>query len=473
MFAGEVDDTFSVKEVHRFGNSPVRSRDRYFWDVEYLRDEIVKGLEKTENEIMEIESLAIDTWGVDFGLIRDGRLMRDPHSYRDTKLKSTLDDLLEEVPKKKIFKLTGINHWNVPNSLWQYHYLTRKEPELIERTDEILMIPQLLSFMLGADRCGEETIASTSQMLDPGTRDWAEELLDRLNLPTELLPEIKKPGKKIGRLEEIYAEELDGRPDILLPVSHDTGSAVAGMPLGSDHKAFLSTGSWFILGVELEEPVLTEEAFEIEASNELGIGNTSRFLKNINGFFILEECRKVWKENDQVYEYDELIEMAREASQFGPLIDPDAELFLKVEGDMVERIASFCRDTGQEAPETEGKTSRCIFESLALKTALTLESLMDVAGSETDVLHLGGGGIRNELFCEMLASSVETPVYGGPTEAAAVGNILTQAIAYGKVEDIDEGRRMIEKEMQIHEFEPEDQDNWVDARKRMKRLLNK
>jgi len=471
MFLGSIDGNLDVEEIHRFDNRPVESGDRYVWDVEYLREEILEGIKKADENDENVKSIAIDTWGLDFGLIKDGELMRDPYSYRDPKMKSTLDEILEEVSKEEIFKATGINHWNVPNTLWQYHYITREEPEVIEEADKVLMMPQLVSFMLGAETCGEITIASTTQMFDPSTGAWAEDLLAKLELPAEILPDLRKHGAKIGELSEDFAAELNNRPEILLPASHDTGAAVAGMPLGEGHRAFLSTGSWFILGVELERPNLSTEAFQIEASNEMGVEGTSRFLKNINGFFILEECRKKWEEEGKIYEYDRLIEKAREVDPFGPLIDPDADPFLTVEGDMVQKITSFCRNTGQEVPETEGEISRCIYESLALKTGVTLESLLDVAGTETEILHLGGGGTRNEFFCKMLASAMRIPVLGGPIEAAACGNILTQAMAYGEIENVKEGRKLVRDGMKIHEFKPGKERGWRKAEEKMRDLI--
>ncbi|KXA98912.1 rhamnulokinase [candidate division MSBL1 archaeon SCGC-AAA259J03] len=472
MFLGEVNEELKVEEIYRFDNRPVESGDRYVWDVEYLREEILKGIRKAERKTGAFDSIGIDTWGLDFGLIKDGELMRDPYSYRDPKMKSTLDEILEETSKEEIFKATGINHWNVPNTLWQYHYISRKEPEVLEKAEKMIMMPQLISFLLGAEICGEETIASTSQMFDPRTRDWAESFLTELDLRVDILPELKEPGTRIGKLREDFAAGLENRPEILLPVSHDTGAAVAGMPLGEGHRAFLSTGSWFILGIELEQPKLSTEAFQIEASNEMGVEGTARFLKNINGFFILEECRKEWRKNDQIYEYDRLIEKVREIDSLGPLINPDANPFQTVEGDMTQKIASFCRDTGQEVPETEGEITQCIFESLALKTVMAFESLMEVAGTESDLIHLGGGGTRNEFFCEMLASIMGIPVLGGPVEAAACGNILTQAMAYNEIEDIKEGRELVKESMEFQRFEPEEDEGWDEAEETMRDLLS-
>ncbi|KXA88670.1 rhamnulokinase [candidate division MSBL1 archaeon SCGC-AAA259A05] len=471
IFLGRIqNDSLVIEEVHRFDNRPIQADGRYCWDVTHIYHEVVRGLEKAEEEASEIDSLGVDTWGLDFGFMKGGKLIRNPYSYRDPELASTIEDILEEVPRKSIFTATGINHWNVTNSLWQYHYLSRKEPKALQESDRIVMIPQLISSMLGGRICGEETIASTTQMLDPISRTWATELLCALELPIEKLPEVEEPGTKIGVLKEEVSKKIGSRPDILLPASHDTAAAVAGMPLEEGNRAFLSTGSWFILGAELEEPCLTDEAFEIEASNEMGVEGTSRFLKNINGFFLLEECRKRWRKRNQIHEYGKLVDEASKAKAFGPLIDPDDESFT-IKGDMTEKIASYCRGTGQEVPESEGEISRCIFESLAAKTALTLEDLMEVSNVSSERLHLGGGGARNELFCQMVSSAARIPVYAEPVEAAAVGNILTQAKARSEIGDIEEGRRLVEKSLEIRKYEPEKSEEWEEVKGKMRRLM--
>lgn len=471
MFLGGFEHGFKVKEVYRFDNRPVKSGKRYIWDMDNILEEIVNGIKKAGEEANELESIGVDSWGVDFGLIKDGELLKNPYSYRDPKLKSTLGEILEKVPKKEIFQSSGINHWNVANTLWQYHYLDREEPELLKEADALIMMPQLVSYLLGGKICGEETIASTSQMLDPETREWSEDLLNKLDLPMDLLLGLEKPGTKIGELKDEYCENMSNNPGIVLPASHDTASTVAGLPLGRGHRTFLSTGTWFVLGIELDKPDLNDGAFESGASNEMGVEGTTRFLKNVNGFFILEECRGVWKKDGRIYEYDDLLEEARDTDPFGPLIDPDVECFGSVEGNMIDKIASFSGETGQETPETEGEITRCIYESLALKTALTLKEILGVSGMTSDTVHLGGGGARNELFCQMLSSALEAPVYGGPAEAAAVGNILVQAKAHSKIDGIGEGRRIVEREMDIRHWEPKSSEKWKEARKRMMGLV--
>ncbi|KXA91693.1 rhamnulokinase [candidate division MSBL1 archaeon SCGC-AAA259A05] len=472
IYLGEIAEDLKVQEIHRFDNWPVKVENRYVWNIEKLVRKIINSLKKVGKKEGTIDSIAIDTWGVDFGLLKNGELLRKPDSYRDPRLSSTLPNILKEVTKKEIFESTGINHWNIANSLWQYHYLSRNEPELLQSADRIVMIPQLISSMLGDGVCGEETIASTTQMLNPETRNWAKDLLERLDLSTEKLPEIEEPGTEIGRVRKDIAQKIGSSPKILLPASHDTASAVAGMSLRDDKKAFLSTGSWFIVGLELENPVLTEEAFKAGSSNEMGIEKTSRFLKNINGFYIFEECRREWKRKGHTYQYDKLLEKASNTKRFGPLIDPDNETFT-IEGNMPEKLISYCRETNQKLPEGKGEIVRCILESLSLKTAITLEDLIEASGISSSCLHLGGGGVRNEIFCQILSSATQMPVYAGPIEAAAVGNILTQTKACSEIEDIKEGRKLVQENFKIQKYEPEKNEKWSEAKSKMRELIEK
>jgi rhamnulokinase len=257
---------------------------------------------------------------------------------------------------------------------------------------------------------------------------------------------------------------------LVSPASHDTAAAVAGLPLTADNRVFLSTGTWFLLGVELDEPNLTTEAFEIGASNELGSEGTTRFLKNINGFFLLEECREAWKETDEAVSYGDLMTAAHDSEPFGALIDPDDSMF-DIEGEMPTRIRAYCERTDQPPPRTAGETVRCILESLTLKTAITLDELLDVAGVSADRIHVGGGGIRNELFCRMLTAATDRTVHAGPADATAIGNLLTQAIARGTVGSIDQGRRMVEQERRPTVYEPQRGAEWAAAEDRMRRVL--
>jgi len=464
VYVGAVDaDGIEVDVVGRFDNRPVERNGRYVWDIERLLTDLRAEIDPVLNS-RSVDTIAVDTWGVDFGLLADGQLLADPYAYRDPNLDATVDRITAEVDRMELFRRTGINHWNIPNTLWQYHYLATERAELLSRADRLVMMPQLVATRLGARATCEPTIASTTQMLDPTTRGWDRGLLDRLGLPTEPLPDLERSGTTIGTLDTADV-------DIVLPASHDTASAVAGLPLDPDNSAFLSTGTWFIIGLELDAPVLTREAFELGASNELGADDTVRFLSNINGFFLLEECRERWADHGERPDYGTLLTAAAEATT-DAMVDPDDPLF-GIEGSMPEHVRRYCRETAQEVPEGRGAIVRIIIRSLATKAALRLEALTTAAGKSVDRLHLGGGGVRNELFCRHLATAVDRPVYAGAADTTAIGNILLQAVAAGSVPDLTAGRRLVAEGTTLTEYEPADDASAGSMRDRMRGLCNR
>ena len=468
-YLGGFEGGLTVEEVHRFDNRPGERDGRYVWEVERLRDEIRTAIRRADGR-GDLDTVGIDTWGVDFGLVRDGELLRLPASYMEPSVASTREEILDTVDRREIFEATGINNWNTPNTLWQYHHLVTREPDVLDRADRLLMMPQLLSTLLGGRPAGELTVASTTQMVDTRTGTWAEGLLDALALPTDPLPDVEAPGGRLGTLRPGLAGDLDSSPALVLPASHDTASAVAGLPLDDDGRAFLSTGTWLLAGVELPEPKIDDDAFTAGASNELGAGGRTRFLRNVTGFFLLEECRVAWEDAGQSVGYAELIERARDADPLGPLVDPDADLF-DIGSDMPATIREFCTRTDQRPPRDRGAVVRTILESLAAKAALVIEEILEAAGTDTDRLHLGGGGVRNDLFCGMLASALDRRVLAGPAEATAVGNLTTQAVAAGSVTDLAAGRRQIADALPPTTYEPERTGEWADARARMRDLV--
>lgn len=447
LYVGAVaDGSFTVDRVARFDNRPIEQAGRYVWDLDTIHREVTAGI-RTAVADHDIETVAVDTWGVDFGLLADGDPVEAPYAYRDPNLASTVETITDTVGRYELFERTGINHWNIPNTLWQYHYLASERPGVLSRANRLVMMPQLVATLLGAELCGEPTIASTSQMLDPRTREWDRGLLERLDLPTELLPTLADPGTTIGSLA---GEDVD----IVLPASHDTAGAVAALPLSGDASAFLSTGTWFIVGLELDDPLLSREAFDLGASNELGAGDTVRLVSNVNGFFLLEEAREAWagEEEGSRPGYEALLDAARTATA-DALVNPDDPLF-GIEGSMPDRIRRYCRSTGQPVPDSRGAVVRVIIESLAVKVAVTLTDLLSAAGESADRLHVGGGGVRNDLFCRRLAAAVDRPVRAGPTDATAVGNVLVQAVATGALDDLAAGRRMVGETMPPTRYEP-------------------
>lgn len=458
-----------VEEVHRFDNRPIERDGRYVWDLDALQSHIVDGLQAADEAAPGgVETVGIDTWGLDFALLRDGEVLRDPTSYRDPSATATRDDLFETVGKRRLFDVTGITNWNTPNSLWQLHSIASHEPELLERADQLLMMPQLLSSLLGGRQTGEVTVASTTQMVDPDTRDWATALLEELSLPTDILPPLEEPGGRLGPVAVDVADTLSTTPELVSTASHDTASAVAGLPLSEDG-AFLNTGSWFIMGVERDEPVRTDEAFDHSLANELGVDESVRLLKNVNGFFLLEECRVAWREAGAPVDYTHLLEAAREAPARKTLVDPDAEAF-GIEGSMPDHIRAYCRETDQPVPDGHGEVVRCLLDSLVTKTALVFDQLVRATGTDLDAIHLGGGGVRNELFCQLLADATGRPVHAGPTEVTAIGNLVTQAIAVGTLPDVETARQLIRTKFEPTTYEPASTGGWDRAKERMTSL---
>lgn len=467
-------DSLDVEEVYRFDNGPVERDGRYIWDISQLLDEIKTGLLAAEQECGALSTLAVETTGLDFTFFDGGEPIRDPYFYRDPSVTSTVDDLLERAGKREVFERTGINHWNVPNSLWQYHYQTHASPEVVESADTLVMLPQVLTHAMGGGVNPDKSIASTTQMFDVGSETWATDLLKTLDLHTDLLPDLEEPGTKVGTLDESFAPDLDSRPDILLTATHDTACAVAAMPFSAGDRTFLSTGSWFIVGIELDDPRVTDEAFAVGASNEYGTEGTTRFLKDVTGFNLLEYTREKWRGERKPHKYDAILSAMADTDPFGPLIDPDADLFMAgtLEGDIVEKIGQYCRETGQAVPEGVGEITRCLLESLAAKTAYALSQLQGAADVESSQINVVGGGVKNETFLRMLAGATGLPVIAGPVEATSLGNLLVQMNATDEIADIAEGRRLIRETVDLDEYEPSDGEAWAAAVDRMATLAD-
>lgn len=467
VFLGRVTpSSVDVTEVHRFENGPVERDGRYVWDVDTLVSELTTGIAAADAQVERLDTVGIDTWGLDFGLLSDGELLRAPTSYRDPDVTATKEALFDAVGKRRLFEATGVTNWSTPNTLWQLHTLAEREPDLLEQADKLLLMPQLLASSLGGRPTGEVTIASTTQMVDASTRRWATDLLDELGLPTGLLPSLVEPGESIGRMSDDCAPSSPP-PELVVPASHDTAAAVAGLPL-TGSAAFLNTGSWFVLGVERDTPTYREAAFEHSLSNELGADGTVRLLKNINGFFLLEACRDAWADAGDLIGYDRLLSAAREAEPRRTLVDPDADSF-SIDGSMPEQIRSYARRTGQPVPDTQGAVVRCLLDSLVTKTALGLDQLAAAANTSPERIVLGGGGVRNELFCRLLADATGRPVETGPVEATAVGNLLTQAVGVGTLPDIESGRELVRASLGGNTYEPGD--GWPRATERLRGLI--
>lgn len=439
-------ERLTVEEVHRFPNEPVRRGETLFWDVRRLRDEVFAGLQRAGR----VDSVAVDSWAVDFGLIdQSGALLHDPVHYRDARRGAAFERVLDVIPARELYERTGIQLLPI-NTIFELAATTAE----LDRADQLLLIPDLFNFWLCGSRTTEYTNATTTQCLDVAKRAWAADLLERLNIPARVLPEVVCPGTELG--------STDGGAKVIATASHDTGSAVAAVPLESDRCAYLSVGTWSLVGIENDEPILTDEAFDANVTNEGGVDGTFRVLRNVTGLWLLDECRRIWAESGDRYEYDELVALARSAPPFRSLVDPNDASFAEP-GDMPARIAEYCSATGQDVPQDVGAFVRCIFESLALKQAETVELLAAVTHREIDTLHVVGGGASNELLCEWTAEASGLPVLAGPVESTLVGNLLVQAIALGELTSLAEGRELVRRSFEPVVYEPSGDRGWAEV----------
>jgi rhamnulokinase len=462
--AGRFDgQRLHVDEIHRFRNDPVRASGRLHWDILRLLHEIKVGIGLAANAgLGEIESLAIDAWGCDFGLLdRHGELIGNPAHYRDELVRGAMEEALQIVPRPEIFSRTGCQFLPI-NTLYQLFALRRARAETLERAATLLLIPDLLRFFLTGQAATEATIASTTQFLGIANGDWDRALLERLGLPTSLLTTIVAPATPSGRLLPEVASEIGAAA---IPVSavagHDTASAVAAVP-ADGRFAFLSSGTWSLLGTELPQPIVDERALAWNFTNEVGIGGTYRLLRNIMGLWLVEGCRRAWERQGRWPGYEAIAAATREAPAFQATIDPNDASFLNPV-DMPEAIAAYCRATGQTPPQSPGSLMRCVLESLALAYRAALERTEALTGYRFPGLHVVGGGTRNETLLQLTADAIGRPVWSGPTEATAIGNVLGQLMASGRIAVIDEGRALVRESFPIRTYEPQASEGWHEA----------
>ena len=420
----------NLTEVHRFPNEMVMRGGHYHWDIHRLFKELKSGLGKciTHQGVIPV-SIGIDTWGVDFGLLdSNGQLLGLPFAYRDSLTENAMEEVFSLINRKDLYQMTGIQ-FLVFNSLFQLWALKKRFPTLLLQADKMLFMPDLLNYLFTGVSCSEYTIASTSQILDPYKRDWLPGLMLRLGLPIHLLEEIVEPGTQVGTLKPGILGEL-GIPAVSAVAvgAHDTASAIAAIPAEGKNFAFISSGTWSLMGIETDQPIINEDSYRFLFTNEGGVGGRIRFLKNITGLWLLQECKKVW-DRQRVYSYDELITACQQVKPYRSLIDPDDPSFLNPVS-MPEAIREYCRKNGQLEPSTIPEFTRCIFESLARKYQLVLEQLKRVAPYPIKTLHMIGGGSLNPFLCQLTADATGLPVVAGPAEATALGNILVQLASH-------------------------------------------
>lgn len=471
---GEYDgNKITLTEVHRFLNEPVEIGGTLYWDALRLFHELKQGLLKAQQQgYTDIESIGIDTWGVDFGLLdKDGALLGNPVHYRDSRTNGMIEEVAKVVPNSALYSRTGSQVASI-NTLYQMYSLKLNKPELLEAAQDMLFMPDLFAYFLTGKKVCEETIASTSQFLNPSTKEIDKELLETLGLPTKLLQKMVKPGTQIGILKEDVIKELGLNycPKVISVAQHDTASAVMAVPVSEDRFAYISSGTWSLLGSETPKPYLTETAQALNFTNEGGYNNTIRLLKNIMGLWIIQECKRQWDKQGQCYGFGELCKMATETNCPDCFINPDDPVFMPPFG-MVDRIQDYCKKTGQYVPQTIGEVMRCVIESLALKYKVSLQGLEDILGYNLPVLHVVGGGCQNTLLCQFTANAIERPVVAGPIEATALGNIACQLISLGAIKDIKEARRIIGNSFETVTYHPENTELWNKKIEAFKKLL--
>ncbi len=443
----------AVEEVHRFSNTPVRVFDALYWDTLRLWHEIQRGLAIAGRERkLALDGIGIDTWGVDFALLGgDGALADNPRHYRDARTHGVMPKVFAIVPRAEVFAQTGIQFMQI-NSLYQFYALKLAGSPALARAHKLLFMPDLLNYWLTGVARAEVTIASTSQFYDPRRKAWATDLLERLGLPTHILPEIVAPGTRLGPLLDSLAEAAGlGAVPVYATGCHDTASAVAAVPAEGSNWCYISSGTWSLMGAELDQPIINEQVLEQNLTNEIGVAGKVRFLKNIAGLWLLQECRRAWALEGAEFTYDELVRLAGSAQPFRASIDPDA--FLEP-GDMPRKIAERCRASGQAPPQTPGEFTRTILESLARRYRQVLESLETLAGRRFDAIHIVGGGSRNRLLNQLVANATGRTVIAGPSEATAIGNVLTQAIGAGELSGLAEAREVVRRSFAVEMYRP-------------------
>jgi rhamnulokinase len=461
----------TLQVVHRFPNGPVRTLDSMHWNVLALYTEMVSALRRCAAEHGGIESLGVDTWGVDFALLgRDGALLGNPRHYRDPHTEGVMESAFALVPRAEIFRRTGLQFMRF-NTLFQLLALKRARSPLLDVAETFLMMPDLFHYFFTGIKVNEFTDVSTSQMYDPTAKQWAYELVNAFGLPSRMLGTVVPPGTVLGPLRAALAAETGVNPvPVVAPASHDTASAVVSVPAQGTAWAYISSGTWSLMGVELEAPLINDKAAAYNFTNEGGFGGTIRFLKNIMGLWLVQECRRTWERSGRAYSYDELARLARAAAPFASLVDPDDAAFM-LPASMPEAIADYCRRTGQSSPLDPGAVIRCALESLALRYRWVLESLEELTGQRLETIHVVGGGSQNELLCQLTADACARPVLAGPVEATAIGNVLVQALALGLLGSLADAREVVRRSFELQTYAPRDSLAWDEPYRRFQTYL--
>lgn len=461
------------REIHRFPNGGVRILEREYWDIFRIAAEVKvavgKAVEAASGE--RLASIGVDSWAVDFGLVgRSGELIGGVHHYRDSRTEGVMERVFSVVPAAEIYRLTGVQFLPF-NTIYQLVALKEAEPRLLAAADTLLMVGELITYFLTGERVAEFTNATTTQLFEAEAKRWSERLFTALDLPREIMPAVVPAGTRVGPLLRAVAEETGAHgAAVVLPAVHDTGSAVAAVPGEGENWAYISSGTWSLVGLELPEAILTEESRSLNISNEGGVFGTYRFLKNVMGLWLIQECRRAWQREGYDEDYAALARLAQEAEPLVAHIDPDDPRFFRP-GEMPARILAYLKERGQPLPASRGALVRCILESLALKYRYVLEQLQKASGRSVDVIHIVGGGARNELLNQMTADATGCTVIAGPYEATAVGNLIVQGIGLGLIEDLKAARALVRRSFPVATYAPQRSAAWDEAYARFCELI--
>ncbi len=457
LFDGE---RIRLEVAHRFPNGPVRTLDTLHWDVLRLHGDILTGLRKCAAEHGGVDSVGVDTWGVDFALLgRDGTLLGNPRHYRDPHTEGVMEAAFARMPRAELYRKTGLQFMRF-NSLFQLLALQRDRSPLLDAAETLLFMPDLFHYFLTGMKVNEYTDASTSQLLDPAERNWAFDVFSTFGLPVKLAGTLVPPGTVLGPLRTGVATETGlGAVPVVVPATHDTAAAVAAVPAGAGTWAYISSGTWSLVGVEIASPLLGDDALAANFTNEGGVAGTVRLLKNVMGLWLVQECRRAWEREGKSYDYGELMRLADAAPPFVSVVDPDDAGFL-FPPNMPAALAEYCRKHGEPAPADAGSAVRCCLESLALKYRRVLETAEALTGKRADVIHVVGGGCQNTLLCQFTADACGRPVVAGPVEATAAGNVLTQALGQGLLNSLAEAREVVRRSFDVVTYEPRNPEAW-------------
>ncbi|HKR31256.1 MAG TPA: rhamnulokinase [Terriglobales bacterium] len=454
-------ETIAIEEVHRFPNHPLQESGSLHWDVKRLWDDIRKALSKVD---CELQGVGVDTWGVDYALLDEaGELVENPYHYRDSRTRGIPEEVFEKVSKREIYSITGIQFMPI-NTLYQLFAEKKQTPEVLSRAKRLVMMPDLFHYWMTGNAVCEFTNASTTQMVNATTRRWDSGLLERVGVPSSWPASIVEPGTVVGKLlPNVGAAKIADTP-VIAPATHDTGSAVAAIA-AREGTAFISSGTWSLVGIEVDAPVASPDALQMNFSNEGGVNGTTRLLKNVMGLWMFRCCRECWSQSGNERGYEQLVEQAAAEPAFAHLVDPDDDSFLAPEN-MCTAIDEFCARTHQPKPATPAGYTRCILESLALKYRKVIEELEHVSGEGIEQIRIIGGGSKNRLLNQFTADATGRRVLAGPVEATALGNAAVQILATGEAGSLREARSMIERSFPVETFKPRDPDRWTKAAER-------